>query len=105
MSVWLREVIGWLLLGAGLGTFALSGHSILVQRWLTSGILLAGIGFFVFRGGLHLLKVAMAARAALDAGKSVDAPKPLRSISMGGSKTPPGRPKNSVVPGRTAERS
>lgn len=103
MSVWLREVVGWILLGVGLGAFLVAGVTILVQRHLISAFLIAGMGFLVFRGGMHLLKVAMAARAAREAGRAVEPPKPPRSIAMGGAANP-GRPKASVVPGRTAER-
>ena len=61
MTYWLREAAGWLLVLVGLYFFALAyefceGHGIF-EAWV-----MAVIGIFVFRGGIHLLKVAVAAR-------------------------------------------
>jgi hypothetical protein len=69
MRFWVREVAGWLLVGLGLFVFYVS------YLWLTADpghfILEAGpiafIGFVIFRGGIHLLKVAVAARVCLQA--------------------------------------
>ena len=61
--VWLREIAGWVLLGVGLAAFAVCYLVFLLDRRGVSAAVLGGIGFVVFRGGLHLLKVAMAARA------------------------------------------
>ena len=63
MSYWLREVAGWLLLVAGLVVFGLVYDLLLRKRVFEAGPLVF-VGFVVFRGGLHLLKVAMAARAS-----------------------------------------
>jgi hypothetical protein len=66
MRFWLREVAGWLLVGVGLYMgylvylLALGRH--LVELWA-----LAIFGIFVFRGGIHLLKVAIAARVCMQA--------------------------------------
>jgi hypothetical protein len=73
MRFWLREIIGWLLVGLGLLTFYLCW--VLLNRVLPGegggltpwpGLIevgpLAFIGFIIFRGGIHLLKVAVAAR-------------------------------------------
>ena len=62
----LREVIGWVLLGTGLAAFGLAGFLVLNQRMACSGTVLTVIGYVIFRGGLHLIKVAVAARAAAD---------------------------------------
>ncbi len=61
--VWMREIAGWVLLGVGLAAFAVCYLVFLLNRQGISAAVLGGIGFVVFRGGLHLLKVAMAARA------------------------------------------
>jgi hypothetical protein len=62
MSVWLREIAGWALLGLGVFVFLLS-YNLLVGKRLLEAIPAVFIGVIVFRGGLHLLKVAVAARA------------------------------------------
>jgi hypothetical protein len=65
---WLRELAGWLLVGLGLYVFL-----ICLALVLNDGphIIEAGpltfIGFILFRGGIHLLKVAVAARVCLHA--------------------------------------
>ena len=61
--VWAREIAGWVLLGVGLAAFAVCYLVFLLDRRGVSAAVLGFIGFVVFRGGLHLLKVAMAARA------------------------------------------
>ena len=76
--VWLRELAGWLLLGAGLAAFAVCYLVFLVNRQAVTAAVLGGIGFVVFRGGLHLLKVAMAARAVQTANAR---PVPKRAAS------------------------
>jgi hypothetical protein len=68
MRFWFRELAGWLLVGLGLFLFY-----ICLSILLTPGpyILEAGsltlIGIIVFRAGIHLLKVAVAARVCLHA--------------------------------------
>lgn len=63
MSFWLREIAGWLLLGLSLVMISLlyvfcERRMILeIWPWMIMTI-------FVFRGAIHLLKVAIAARVA-----------------------------------------
>jgi hypothetical protein len=57
----LREVAGWLLVALGLYVFLLS-YQMLRDGWILSAPPLVVIGFFVFRGGIHVLKVSIAAR-------------------------------------------
>ncbi len=61
--VWLREAVGWVLLGVGLAAFAVCYFVFLLRQRVIEFGLLAFVGFVVFRGGLHLLKVAIASRA------------------------------------------
>jgi hypothetical protein len=67
MRFWTRELGGWLLVVLGLLVFGLcilflqNAH---YPRVIEVGPLLV-IGIFVFRGGIHLLKVAVAARICL----------------------------------------
>ena len=75
MAVWLREGAGWVLLGVGLAAFAVSYFVFLLQKRVIEAGVLGVIGFVVFRGGIHLLKVAIAARAVHEAARL---PEPTR---------------------------
>ncbi|MBA4064207.1 MAG: hypothetical protein C0501_10925 [Isosphaera sp.] len=63
-TYWAREVAGWLLVAGGLWAF-LEAYGLLLNRRVFEAGPLAVMGFVVFRGGIHLLKVAVAAQAAL----------------------------------------
>ncbi len=68
MRYWLRELAGWLLMGLGLFVFFIC-YAILTNQGphlLEAGPLTL-IGIIIFRGGIHLLKVATAARICLHA--------------------------------------
>jgi len=79
MRFWIREIAGWALILLGLFIFYLCLVMLVRERpWLLQAGLLTPIGIFVFRGGIHLLKVAVAARICLHAHRAVreqDAPK------------------------------
>ena len=66
LSYWLRELAGWALVGLGLYffwlTYVFASAHLFLEMWP-----LAIIGIFVFRGGIHLLKVAIAARICMEA--------------------------------------
>jgi hypothetical protein len=69
MRFWIREIAGWLLVGLGLFIFYTCFALLLTDRpprIFETGPL-TFIGFVVFRGGIHLLKVAVAARVCLQA--------------------------------------
>lgn len=70
MRFWIREVVGWILLGLGLWVFL--GCLELLDRGkpIEAGSQTV-IGFIIFRGGIHLLKVAVAARVCMQAGDRV----------------------------------
>lgn len=66
MRFWLRELAGWALVIVGLYFFLIC-LTLLINEprsYLEAGPLTL-IGIIVFRGGIHLLKVAMAARVCL----------------------------------------
>jgi hypothetical protein len=70
MRFWVRELAGWALILIGLLVFGLAivflqGHHII------EGPTLIVIGIIIFRGGIHLLKVAVAARVCLQAAEPV----------------------------------
>jgi hypothetical protein len=62
MSYWLRELAGWSLLFLGIYVFFLA-YSLALQRALFELWPVTIFGIFIFRGGIHLLKVAIAARS------------------------------------------
>ncbi len=76
MRFWWREIVGWLLLVLGIATFGLAiqmlnprqtiidGDRHLVAQVVEAGQVIV-IGIVLFRGGIHLLKVAVAARICL----------------------------------------
>ena len=64
MRFWVRELAGWVLVLLGLGAFGISIWMLKQHYWIEAGVP-SLIGFFVFRGGIHLLKVAVAARPRL----------------------------------------
>ncbi len=93
MRFWIRELLGWLLIGLGLYVFFVC-YAILVRpgpHLLEAGPL-TFIGFVIFRGGIHLLKVATAARVCLHAQAASlrdQGPKrPLRARQDGPSSVP-----------------
>ena len=61
-----REVIGWLLVVFGVYLMLLALGS-LGSRQVIEGGMLTMVGIVVFRGGIHLIKVATAARVVLAA--------------------------------------
>lgn len=58
----LREGAGWLLLVVGLAVFGLA-LLLLLERRIFEAVPATAIGFIVFRGGIHLLKSALALQA------------------------------------------
>jgi hypothetical protein len=78
MSFWLREIVGWLLVLAGLMMCYESYRMLKDSRILEVGPL-SIIAIVVFRGGIHLLKVAVAARICREARNRTQAGRPTVS--------------------------
>lgn len=88
MRFWVREIAGWLLVGLGIFVFYVC-FSILLpppphEPWIFEASVLTVIGIIVFRGGIHLLKVAVAARicmkaSALTAQRAAESEAPRRA--------------------------
>jgi hypothetical protein len=71
MRFWFRELAGWVLVLLGLACFAIA-LAFCTIHYLFEAWVAAIIGIFVFRGGIHLLKVAVAARVCMQAQKGPD---------------------------------
>lgn len=100
MTYWLREIAGWIVLVLGLAVFVLTYDLLMRKRVVEAGTL-AFIGFAIFRGGIHLLKVAVAARAAREVAKPDASTR--RSLSVASPRvTPTGS--RQVLPGPKAHR-
>jgi hypothetical protein len=80
---WFRELVGWVLILIGLGIFYIC-LLMLVKRepeFFTAPTL-SIIGIVVFRGGIHLLKVAVAARVAMQASPAPTKPAAVEKRAM-----------------------
>jgi hypothetical protein len=79
--------MGWFLIGVGLFVFYICFAILLIpQTKFVEASILSVIGIIVFRGGIHLLKVAVAARIAM---RVVETPKAA-------SATEPAKPKSAT---------
>jgi hypothetical protein len=89
---YVREVTGWVLMVLGLWLFYQSYVFVINRNYIGSGPTVL-MGIVVFRGGIHLLKVAVAARVCQQA--------PIESRPTIG-RAHPIRPQRvaTVVPGR-----
>lgn len=82
---WLREAAGWLLVVLGVVMFFIV-HEYCQNRWMFEAAIMAVAGIFVFRGGIHLLKVAIAARIARQAQDQLYPPAPPRGEGVSASR-------------------
>jgi hypothetical protein len=67
MSFWFREVLGWLLVLFGLLVLYDCYFLLAKERSPIEAGPLVIVGVVIFRGGIHLLKVALAARICREA--------------------------------------
>jgi hypothetical protein len=80
MSHWIREIAGWILIAVGLVAFY-NVYEFLLRKRIFEAVPLAFVGFVIFRGGIHLLKVAVAAQAARNLkGEPIAAAKRPRTV-------------------------
>jgi hypothetical protein len=61
MTYWIRELAGWLLVGLGLLGFVVV-YQFCVERMIFEAGIFMVVSVVLFRGGIHLLKVAVAGR-------------------------------------------
>jgi hypothetical protein len=62
-AYWSREIAGWALILIGL-CVCWNAYSMFLHKRILDGTPVMFMGFIVFRGGIHVLKVAVAAQAA-----------------------------------------
>lgn len=68
MIYWIRELLGWALVAAGLFAFYIAVQALLQDGpYILEGPMLVAVGFFIFRGGLQVLKLSMAGRICAQA--------------------------------------
>lgn len=100
-AYWSREIAGWGLVLAGLFLFW-QAYSLLLNKRVFEAAPLTFMGFIVFRGGIHIMKVAVAAQAARNLPESLQptsrrvARAPMRSIAP--------TPVSTVLPGPNSNR-
>ncbi len=85
MNYWTREIAGWMLLALGLFIFYRSYGLLTIDNLhILQGSSLTLIGIFLFRGGIHLLKIAVAARLCTEARDQMDRePRVVRAPARG----------------------
>jgi hypothetical protein len=94
---WSREIAGWLLVLGGLWQFW-NTYVLLTHRRIFEAAPSAFIAYVVFRGGVHLLKVAVAAQASRALPESAGQPHTRKASRMPARNYAPTSVK-SVVPG------
>jgi hypothetical protein len=78
MRFWIREFAGWALVLLGL-VFFFWAYGMLVkpdEHPIVEAGEVSIIGFVIFRGGIHLLKVAVAARVCMQAVDEISGDRP-----------------------------
>lgn len=91
---WIREIAGWALIVLGLWLFYVSYFVLLKNGYIVQSGPTVLMGIVVFRGGIHILKVAVAARVCQQA-PAESRPKAHRIEPVRGQRRAP------VVPGRS----
>ena len=91
MRFWSRELAGWLLIVIGLFIFRqcylLLTHT---DHYLLEGGALTVVGVIIFRGGIHLLKIAVAAQVCMEANERLEHPSPsARPVASASSRRQP----------------
>jgi hypothetical protein len=102
LAYWSREIAGWVLVLGGLYAF-LVAYDLLLGKRIFEAAPMVFIGFIVFRGGVHVLKVAVAAQAARNLPETAHpgARRVTRAPARAVGPTPP----SEVLPGRGPARA
>jgi hypothetical protein len=83
MQLWTREIVGWVLIALGVYVF-FRAFLLLTDgnHYMLEGGTITLMGVVLFRGGIHLLKIAVAARICL-AEPEIEKPGAGRSAALG----------------------
>jgi len=73
-----REIVGWLLIALGVITFGICYFALLRNGKVYAAGPVVLMGIFLFRGGIHLLKVGVAARLCQQADEKKPRPAKAR---------------------------
>jgi len=101
-AYWSREIAGWALILIGL-IFFWQTYDLLLNKRVFEAAPMAFVGFIVFRGGIHVLKVAVAAQAARSLPDSAARAAARRVVRATARPVGP-TPAKSVLPGPKAAR-
>src|SRR5438270_9807334 len=105
MRFWTRELAGWVLLGLGLYVFYRTFQLLTTDNhWVVEGGMLTLIGIFLFRGGIQLLKIAVAAQVCMEARQRLERDSVKPGGVLAGSRPLVGR-RPSPYPERTSRSS
>lgn len=103
LAYWSRELAGWALIGSGLWFFW-EAYVLVMNKRLFAAAPTIFIAFIIFRGGIHLLKVAVAAQAARSLSETSAQP-PTRMASRMAVKSYAPTPVQAVMPGPRSQSS
>ena len=78
---WVREIAGWLLIILGLYAFKVAYSDLIMMGKPVQAAPLVFMGFIIFRGGIHLVKVAVAIRLSREGLEEARKRSPTRSPS------------------------
>jgi hypothetical protein len=101
-AYWSREIAGWVLVLGGLYAFVVA-YDLLLSKRIFEAAPMVFIGFIVFRGGIHILKVAVAAQAARNLPET--AQPATRRVSRASTRPVGPTAPNEVLPGRRHARA
>lgn len=96
-AYWSREIAGWVLIAIALYVLW-SSYNLLLDRRVFSGGPILVMGILIFRGGVHVLKVAVAAQAARSLSDAETPAKPAVRRALPTHSVSPTPPKK-VLPG------
>ena len=82
MRFWTREMAGWILIVIGLYAFY-KCYTLLTdpEHRILEGAAMTVVGLVIFRGGIHLLKIAVAAQMCIEVQERIEKNPPPVALS------------------------